>query len=155
MKISHIMCILRILTDLYVIRQSVGLKNTFADIVYNVLVVKKILIEHKETPLKIIGKQSVKLKSHSIKFKNHFKQLAVPFKIYADFESVLKEVKSNDKDNNASYTEKYQDHIPCSFAYKVICIDDRFSMPIVFTEKKMQSMNLFKQFLKSMIIAKK
>ena len=51
------MCILRILTDLCVIRQNVGLRNTFADIVYNVLVVKKILIEHKETCLKINGKQ--------------------------------------------------------------------------------------------------
>ena len=28
-------------------------------------------------------------------------------------------------------TQKYQDHIPCSFAYKVACIDDRFTNPIV------------------------
>ena len=34
------MCILRISTDLYVIQQNVGLKNTFENIVYNVLVVK-------------------------------------------------------------------------------------------------------------------
>ena len=27
--------------------------------------------------------------------------------------------------------KKYQDHIPCSFAYKVVCIDDRFTEPIV------------------------
>ena len=27
--------------------------------------------------------------------------------------------------------KKYQDHVPCSFAYKVVCIDDRFSKPIV------------------------
>ena len=26
---------------------------------------------------------------------------------------------------------KYQDHIPCSFAYKDVCIDDRFTKPIV------------------------
>ena len=26
---------------------------------------------------------------------------------------------------------KYQDHVPCSFAYKVVCIDDRFTKPIV------------------------
>ena len=25
--------------------------------------------------------------------------------------------------------KKYQDHIPCSFAYKVACIDDRFTEP--------------------------
>ena len=40
---------------------------------------KRVLIEHKENCLIINGKQSVKLKSGSIKFKNHFKQLAVPF----------------------------------------------------------------------------
>ena len=34
------------------------------------------------------GKQSVKLRSGLIKCKNQFKQLAVPFKIYADFKSV-------------------------------------------------------------------
>ena len=57
---------------------------------------EKILIKHKENCLKINGKQSIKLKSGSIKFKNHFKQLAVLFKIYADFESLLKGVKSSD-----------------------------------------------------------
>ena len=78
---------------------------------------EKVLIEHKENCLIINGKQSVKLKSDSINFKNYFKQLPVPFKIYADFECILKGVKSNK--NNGSYTEKYQDHIPCSFAYNV------------------------------------
>ena len=77
----------------------------------------------------------------SISFKNYSKQFPVPFKIYADFECNLrptlsKGVKSSDK-NNASYTEKYQDHIPCSFAYKVVCVD------------KMLLTNLSKQFLKS------
>ena len=40
-KISHTMCLLRVLTDLCVIRQNVGLKNTFENIVFNVLEVKK------------------------------------------------------------------------------------------------------------------
>ena len=35
------------------------------------------------------------------------------------------------KCNEGSYTEKYQDHIPCSFAYKIVCIDDRFSKPTI------------------------
>ena len=48
--------------------------------------------EHKEACLKINSKQSVKLRSVSIKFKNNFKQLPVPFKIYYDFESLLKGV---------------------------------------------------------------
>ena len=58
------------------------------------------------------GKQSVKLRSGSIKFKNYFKQLAVSFKIYVDFESLLRRFRSNDKNGHNSYTEKYQDYIP-------------------------------------------
>ena len=30
-----------------------------------------------------------------------------------------------------SYTKKYQEHFPCSFANKVVCIDDRFTKSIV------------------------
>ena len=41
-----------------------------------------------------------------------------------------KRVKSSDK-NNGSYTKQYQDHIPCSFAYKVVCIDNKFSKRVV------------------------
>ena len=26
---------------------------------------------------------------------------------------------------------KYRDHIPCSFSYKLFCVDDKFSKPIV------------------------
>ena len=56
---------------------------------------EKVLIEHKEVYLKINGNQSVKLRSVSIKFKNYFKQLAVPFKIYADFEYNVKRVRGH------------------------------------------------------------
>ena len=38
---------------------------------------ERVLAEHKETCLKIKGKQSVKFRSGSIRFKNYFKQLAV------------------------------------------------------------------------------
>ena len=49
---------------------------------------EKILIKHKKSCLILNGKQSVKLKSSSISFKNYFKQLLVLFKIYADFECI-------------------------------------------------------------------
>ena len=42
------------------------------------------------------------------------------FKIYADFECNVKRV--SDRNNNTSYTEKYQAHIPCSFAYKLFVL---------------------------------
>ena len=59
--------------------------------------------------------------------KNYFKQLPVPFKIYADFECNLKNVECYE----GTCTKKYHEHVPCSYAYKVVCIDDRFSKPIV------------------------
>ena len=31
----------------------------------------------------------------------------------------------------ALYSKKYQYHIPCSFAYKLVCVDDKFIKPIV------------------------
>ena len=112
------------------------------------------MIEHKENCLIINGKQSVKLKSGSINFKNDFKQLPVPFKIYADFECLLKGVEINDK-NNALCTEKYQDCIPLSFTYKVVCIDNKFSKNVVLGKGKMLFRGSLKQFLESMVIVKK
>ena len=32
---------------------------------------------------------------------------------------------------NVSCAGKYQEHIPCSFAYKIVCIDDRLNKPVV------------------------
>ena len=31
----------------------------------------------------------------------------------------------------SSCTKKYHDHVPCSYAFKVVCIDNRFSKSIV------------------------
>ena len=80
----------------------------------------------------------MRLKSGLISFKNYFKQLPVHFKIYADFECILKKVECNsiesdfiDYDSNGSYARKYQSHIPCSFAYKIVCIDNKFSKKVV------------------------
>ena len=110
---------------------------------------KEILIEHKIDCLVINGKQSVKLKSSSIRFKNHSKQIPVPFKIYADFECILKVVDCDiiECNSNISCTKKYQDHIPCSFAYKVVCIDNKFSKKVVLYSGK----NAVKKFFKSIL----
>ena len=131
MKINHTTCISKILTDLCVIKQKTKIENI---VVYKCCLQcfssEKGLIKHKGNFLIINGKQSIKLKSGSIEFKNYFKQLTVPFKICDDFECLLKGVQSSDK-NNSSYTEKYQDHIPCSFACKVVCVDNEFSKKVV------------------------
>ena len=49
----------------------------------------------------------------------------------ADFESLFKKFKINDRDKNISYTEKCQDRIFCSFVYKVVYIDVKFSKPFI------------------------
>ena len=97
---------------------------------------EKVLIEHKENCLIINGKQNVKLKSGSISFKNYFKQLPVPLKFYADFECILKKVECDSIKNSSSYTEKYQSHIACSFAYKVFCIGNKFIAKVVLDRGK-------------------
>ena len=107
---------------------------------------EKVLIEHKENCLIINGKQSVKLKSGSVSFKNYFKQLHVPFKIYADFECILKRVRGSHK-NNGSYTKKYEDHIPCSFAYKVVCVYNKFRKKVVLYRGK----NAVYKFIKAIL----
>ena len=112
---------------------------------------ESVLIKHKENCLSINGKQSVKLKKGIIEFENYFKQIPVPFKIYADFECNFKKVKCNE----GSYTEKYQDHIPCSFAYKIVCIDDRFTKPIVVYRGENAAYEFIKAILKEYKYCKK
>ena len=94
---------------------------------------ENILVKQKENCLIINGEQRVKLNEGIIKFLNYFKKLPVPFKIYAGFECILKETGVSEEitDKSISYTKKYQNHIPCGFAYKVVCIDDRFTKDIV------------------------
>ena len=68
--------------------------------------------------------QSVNVEGGRIKFENYSKQLPVPFKIYADFECNL-------RDNEVYegwYTKKYDDHIPCCYAYKIVCINENVIM---------------------------
>ena len=92
---------------------------------------ESVLLEHKKYCLLINGGQNVKLEKGFIEFKNFNRQVSVPFKIYADFECLLKSVDSSVDNDCFLYTRKYQDHNPCSFAYKVVCVDDKFSKDLV------------------------
>ena len=51
--------------------------------------------------------QSVKVEERTIEFKNYFKQIPIPFKIYAKFECNLE----NTEVCEGSYTKKYHDHV--------------------------------------------
>ena len=86
------------------------------------------LTEHKEVCLSINSAQSVRLEKRTTEFKNYFKQIPVSFKIYADFECNLESAESYE----GSYSKKYQDHVPCSFAYNLVCVDDKSLKPIFF-----------------------
>ena len=89
------------------------------------------LIKHGKDCLLINGGQRVKSEKGFIEFNNFKKMIPAPFKIYADFECLLKNVDSGINNDCFSYTAKYQDHIPCSFAYKLVCVNDEFSKDVV------------------------
>ena len=49
---------------------------------------ENVFLKHKENCWSINGKQSVKLEKGIIKSENDFKQIPVPFEIYADFDHI-------------------------------------------------------------------
>ena len=65
------------------------------------------------------------------------KQLTAPFVVYADFESVLKPLSGIDTTQGVgvgeeSSTTAFQEHVACSFAYKIVSsVDHDFSRPVV------------------------
>ena len=61
-----------------------------------------------------------------VKFKNVSKMLKKPFVIYADFESILKNV---ERDENAT-TQKYQQHEACGYAFKRVSTLEKYDKPL-------------------------
>ena len=112
---------------------------------------KNLLTKHKEICFRINGAQSVRLEKGTIEFKNYLKRIPIPFKIYADFECNLKSVESYE----GFYSKKYQDHIPCSFAYKLVCVDDEFTKPIVVFRGENAAYEFIKAILKEFEYCKK
>ena len=88
--------------------------------------------------------KSVDEEEGMIKFENYFNQLSVPFKIYDDFECNLEDTEIYE----GSCTKKYHNHVPCSYDFKVVCIDNRFSRPIVVYRGKNASYEFIKAILK-------
>ena len=94
------------------------------------------------------GAQNVKLEKGFIEFKNFNRQIPVPFKIYADFECLLKSCDVAINNDCFSHTSKYQDHIPYSFAYKVVSVDRKFSKDVVLYRGKNAVYKLIVSILK-------
>ncbi|XP_030767535.1 uncharacterized protein LOC115891247 [Sitophilus oryzae] len=58
-----------------------------------------------------------------LKFTNFERKLKVPFVVYADFETILEPIQTeqNELDPEISYTVKTHQHVPYSFAYYIKC----------------------------------
>jgi hypothetical protein len=54
-----------------------------------------------------------------VKFVNYNRSMRVPFAIYADFESFIKPIVTCQNNPEKSFTNKYQQHVPSSFAFYV------------------------------------
>ena len=72
-------------------------------------------------------------------------------KIYTDFECNLRDVEIYE----GSYTKKYHEHVPCSFAYKVVCIHDKYSKSIVVYRGVNAAYEFIKSLLKEHMYCKK
>ena len=49
--------------------------------------------------------------------------------IYADFQSILVPDDNGKQNPNESHTNKYKKYVACSYGYKLVCADDKFSKP--------------------------
>ena len=127
MKTSHIvtLCVYQRFWQIYVSKNKN--KKYFCKSCLQCFSSRKVLTKHKGDCLSINGAQSLRFEKWTIEFKNYCQQIPVSFKVYADFEFNLKSVEGYE----GSYSKEYQNHIPCSFAYKLVCVYDEFSKPIV------------------------
>ena len=112
---------------------------------------KNVLTEYKESCLNINGAQSVRLKKGTTEFKNYFKQIPVPFKIYADFECKLQIVESYKGSYSKTIKIAFLVVLPTNLLVLMIDIVSR----LLFLEVRMLLVNLLKQFLKSLNTARK
>ena len=101
--------------------------------------------------MSINGAQSVRLEKVVIEFKTCFKQIPVPFKIYVDFECNLESVENY----QGSYSKKYKNHVPCTFAYKLACVDDELTKPIVVFRGENAAYEFIKAIIKEYQYCKK
>ena len=71
-----------------------------------------VLTKHINNCISINGKQAINMpeKGDKVYFKNHHKQLPVPFVIYADFEAITEKIQGCQPNNEKSYTSLSKAH---------------------------------------------
>ena len=91
-------------------------------------------------------------KGEYVKFKNIERKIKSPFMIYVDFESILGPEDNGKQNPSESYTNKYQKYVACSYGYKLVCVDDKFSKPFISYLGKMLFTILLAVWLKKVTI---
>ena len=108
---------------------------------------KEILNNHRERCLLINGTQATIYETGTTKFKNFNNQIPIPFTIYTDTECLVKRI---DK-SLSKHTKLYQELTPNSIGAKLVCNDDRFTLPT----KTFTGNNCVNDFIKLIFIQQK
>ena len=89
-------------------------------------------------------------KNKFIHFKNYYKQLPIPFVVYADFECFTKPMNSCSPNPKDSYNYNYQKHEPSGFCFYVKSIvPGIYIKPIIYT-KNFEDENIAKIFVEKL-----
>ena len=75
-------------------------------------------------------------KNSKLSFNNYYKQLPIPFVVYADFECFTKPMNTCSPNPEDSYNYNYQKHEPSGFCLYVKGIVPNIIKPIIYTKKK-------------------
>ena len=62
-----------------------------------------------------------------VRLKNYKRKIKLTYMIYADFENILVPEGNRKQNPDETYTNKCQKHVACTYSYKLVCVDDKFS----------------------------
>ena len=82
-------------------------------------------------------------------FKNYYKQLPIPFIVYADFECFTKPMNTCSPNPKESYNYNYQKHVPSGFCFYIKGIVGQFK-PVIYT-KKSEDEDIAKVFVEKIV----
>ena len=88
-------------------------------------------------------------RNSKLSFNNYYKQLPIPFVVYADFECFTKLMNTCSPNPEDSYNYNYQKHEPSGFCFYIKGIVPNIFKPIIFTKKK-DSDNIAEVFVKNL-----
>ena len=75
-------------------------------------------------------------RNSKLRFNNYYKQLPIPFVVYADFECFTKPMNTCSPNPEDSYTYNYQKHEPSGFCFYIKGIAPNIIKPITYTKKE-------------------